>query len=109
MIGIYYVIRHKVTGELMPELKRTRGYSHWNPSKVVTSEHLKTKLLGTPRLISSRGKAHRCIAQWNALPNGREKINQIHDDVELDYKPDGRSKDDLEVVEVRINDTAYDY
>lgn len=47
-LGIYYVIRHKATGELMPELKRGRGYSWWNPAlpmqlnpKKLTGQYMK--------------------------------------------------------------------
>lgn len=70
---IYYMIRHKASGEFMPELKRTRGYSFWNPDKVNIVEVLGKKVLGVSRLFSSWGKANRSIAQWNALPNFRVK------------------------------------
>jgi len=99
------MIRHKATGEFMPELKRTRGYSHWNPAKVDTLENLGKKVLGVPRLFASRKKAHGSIVQWNALPNGRSAFIQGYDGDEwsdCDTKPDGRSKDDLEIVQVNI-------
>jgi len=103
---IYYMIRHKATGEFMPELKRTRGYSHWNPALHDTATHLgRRKLLGVPRLFPSRGSAYRSIVQWNAVPNGRQSSHQSYDgewDDDIDIKPDGRSKDDLEIVEVNI-------
>ena len=101
----YYMIRHKATGEFMPELRRTRGYSHWNPSKFETAEHLKDKLLGVPRLLSSRRRASKCIDAWNANPNSVWSIRQSYlgnDDEFIDTKPDGRSKDDLEIVEVNL-------
>lgn len=102
---IYFMIRHKATQELMPELKRTRGYSHWNPAKVDTVETLGKKVLGVPRLFASRKKAIGSIAAWNATPNGRQSSYQSHegewDDI-LDIKPDGRTKDDLEVVSVEL-------
>lgn len=107
---IYYMIRHKETGEFMPELKRTRGYSHWNPSKVDTVEHLGKKVLGVPRLFASRKKAHNSIVQWNAVPNGRFKLVQGYDgdsDYDVDIKPDGRSKDDLEIIEVNIEEVPF--
>ncbi len=101
---IYYMIRHKATGEFMPELKRTRGYSHWNPAKVNTIETLGKKVLGTPRLFASRRKAQGSIAQWNACPNsyagGRNRSGEWEDDIQINL--DGRSKDDLEIVEVDI-------
>jgi hypothetical protein len=102
---IYYMIRHKATGEFMPELKRTRGYSYWNPSKADTVETLKRKLTGCPRLFSSRRKAVGSIAAWNAFPNSRQGSYQSYDgewDDRVDIKPDGRSKEDLEIVEVDI-------
>ncbi len=106
---IYYMIRHKVTGEFMPELKKTRGYSHWNPAKVDTIETFGKNLLGVPRLFSSRGKAHRSIVQWNAIPNGKQSYGSgEYGDLEPDdikITPDGRSKDNLEIVEVSIKET----
>lgn len=103
------MIRHKATGEFMPELKRTRGYSHWNPSKVDTREAFsdKKKLLGVPRLFSSRKKAHGAIVQWNAMPNARWSSQQSYYgdyDEAIDFKADGRTKNDLEIVEVNIEE-----
>lgn len=101
----FYIIRHRATGEFMPELRRTRGYSHWNPSKVNTLEHLKDKVLDVPRLFSSRKKAHNAIVQWNAMPNARWSITTTHlgeQDESVDIKPDDRSKDDLEIVEISL-------
>lgn len=102
---IYYMIRHKATGEFMPELKKTRGYSHWNPGKVDTIETLGKKVLGVPRLFASRKKALGTIAQWNAMPNARWHTTTSYfgeQDETVDCKPDGRTKDDLEVVKVNI-------
>ena len=103
------MIRHKATGELMPELKRTRGYSWWNPTKVDTAELFGKKLIGTPRLFTSRGSAHRSIVQWYSIPNGRTKGYQTHDgeyDDFLDSKPDSRSKVDLEIVIASVEITG---
>jgi hypothetical protein len=102
---IYYMIRHKATGEFMPELRRTRGYSFWNPGKVNTLETLGKKVLGVPRLFASPRQASRSIIQWNSLPNGRVKSYQSHEgewDELIDSTPDGRSKSDLEIVTVNI-------
>ena len=98
------MIRHKATGEFMPELDRTRGYSFWNPSKEPTNQvFTKRKLLGVPRLFPARRNAHRAIVQWNACPNARMKFDlEGYADGDVDIKPDGRSKDDLEIVEVDI-------
>lgn len=103
---IYYMIRHKATSEFMPELKRGRGYSYWNPSVEDTlNVFTHRKLTGTPRLLPSRGVAHRVIVQWNAMPNAKRSVNMSffgEDNERIDTKPDGRSKEDLEIVEVRI-------
>lgn len=99
---IYYMIRHKATGEFMPELKRTRGYSFWNPAKVNTLEILGKKVLGVPRLFSTRKRAHGSIVQWNANPNSRVGYSLDLEDDAVNIKPDGRSKEDLEIVEVDI-------
>lgn len=105
---IYYMIRHKATGEFMPELRRGRGYTHWNPGKVDTATHLgRRKLLGVPRLFPSRGSAYRAIVQWNALPNAYNGFRTTYfgeEDFDTNITDDGRKKDDLEVVEVDITE-----
>jgi hypothetical protein len=98
---IYYAIRHKATLELMPQIKRGRGYSHWNPSKVQGSFLDGAKLVGVPRLLPSKRVAQRCIDQWNAIPNGRMGFDH-EGEVELDIKSDGRKKEDLEIIEVEL-------
>jgi hypothetical protein len=96
MTQLYYGIRHKATGELMPEVRR-RGYSHWNPA----TGKLPDTIIGTPRLLPSHRMAHRCIVQWAAMPNA--KMTYAWDDEdEIDIKPDGRKKEDLEVVELEL-------
>lgn len=104
MTEIYYVIRHIKTGELMPQMKRDRGYSHWNP------DHPKEiNRLGVPRLIDTRRRATKCIIQWCANPNGRRSVSTSYygevDDI-VDIKPDGRKREDLEVVEVKLKLTV---
>jgi hypothetical protein len=102
----YYMIRHKATGEFMPELRRGRGYSFWNPGKKDTLEVFqKKKLTGAPRLFGTRRIAHRAVVQWNALPNCRMAMTMSYEgeeDYSVDIRSDGRSKEDLEVVEVNI-------
>jgi hypothetical protein len=100
---IYYAIRHKATGELMPQAKRDRGYSHWNPSH---PEHEFRQKLGVPRLIDTRRRAARCITMWVANPNGKRSGSQNnytgeYDDI-VDFKDDGRTSDDLEVIEINL-------
>lgn len=106
---IYYLIRHKATGEYMPQLERGRGYSHWNPAAVRTVDVFRPrKLIGVPRLLPSRRTAAHCIANWNAYPNSYTRSNRgdgWNDDPELAVgKDDGRKKEDLEIVEVAIVD-----
>lgn len=100
----YYAIRHKETGELMPQGKKDRGYSHWNPSN---KEHEFIGALSTPRLLDTRRRAAKCIASWAAFPNG--DIHTMTDwetgaseDVGVRYERDGRKKEDLEVVEITL-------
>lgn len=100
---LLYAVRHKATGELMPELTgRKRGYSHWNPAR---PNRLKKETLGVPRLLHSAAQATRVIAQWNANPNAVGKYTE--DDAYVDITPDGRTKDDLEVVQVTLAVAAY--
>ena len=104
---IYYLIRHKATGEFMPELKRGRGYSHWNPS---SENGINPKrYTGAPRLLPSIRMAKQCISQWNACPNASFYSKQSSfgdEDCGMDIKPDGRKKEDLEVVIVNIEETG---
>lgn len=103
----YYMIRHKATGEFMPQLKG-KGYSHWNPDSC--NNHISNrKLTGTPRILASIGVAKRVIAQWNCLPNAYNHFRQGYDgdsDLVIDVKEDGRKKEDLEIVIVNIEETG---
>lgn len=107
MLGIYYMIRHKATQEFMPQLKK-RGYTHWNPAITPTNEVFRKDVLtGVPRLLASRGQAHRVIVQWAALPNAHNTFD--HDgEADLDIKDDGRKKEDLEIVKVNIEEVKND-
>lgn len=101
-LGIYYVIRHKASGEIMPQCIK-RGYSHWNPS----TGQIPNTSLGVPRLIPSRRTANNVINRWVTFPNGERSSYQSYDgewDDSVDFKEDGRKKEDLEVVEVIINE-----
>lgn len=98
--GIFFVIRHIASGLLMPQAKRNRGYSHWNPAIVGQVFDL---ALDVPRLLHTRNSAVQCIAQWAACPNGRHTSYQTYDgydDDGVDCKDDGRKKEDLEIIEV---------
>lgn len=100
---IYYAIRHIRTDELMPEVLTNGGYSHWNPDNPDMPLKIFT---GCPRLFLSRRKAVKCIIQWFVNQNGRRSFMQHsytgeYDDI-TEFKPDGRKKEDLEVVEVEV-------
>ena len=106
---IYYMVRHKATGEFMPELVRT-GYSFWNPNvEPADKTFQKRKLTGCPRLFHSHKSAYRSIVQWNCMPNAKRvsHISYFGEEVDdISTKPDGRSKTDLEVVKVNIEVTS---
>lgn len=97
----FYLIRHKASNTLMPQARKNRGYSHWNPS----TEHSFEAALDVPRLMTSRKSAEACISQWVALPNGRQTSYTTYDgewDDMVDFKEDGRTKNDLEVIEADL-------
>lgn len=96
VIGTYYLIRHKATGQFMPQGKKNRGYSHWNPGNP-NAEEL-TMALPIPRMLDSKKKAERCIVQWFYM---RNSSNDYDGDVKLG-KEDGRKMEDLEVVECEL-------
>ncbi len=103
-LGVYYAIRHKATGQFMPQL-RGRGYTFWNPASTSPTNNLgHNKNLGTPRLLPSRRKAVGCINQWNCNPNAsmRGSSGMFGEDIDIAVTPDGRKKEDLEIVEVLV-------
>ncbi|MGH9977567.1 MAG: hypothetical protein ACRD8Z_17290 [Nitrososphaeraceae archaeon] len=103
-LGIYYVIKHKATGELMPLFERNRGYSWWNPSNNKLDPK---KIIGVPRLLKSRKQANQVINQWNAMPCAEYRGYTTYSgeyDYDIQINSDGRKKDDLEVVEVIISE-----
>lgn len=102
---VLYGIRHKETSEFMPLMKRGRGYSHWNPSNL--EAHKIYARLDIPRLLISRKQALKVISSWFAGQNGKHTSYQSYsgewDDI-VDFKSDNRKKEDLEVVEVRVEE-----
>lgn len=104
-IAVQYVIRHKRTGELMPQMKKGRGYSHWNPDN--PKEILANIFI--PRLCRDRKHASRIISMWAANPNGRYYVGRMSyygdEDCGVDIKPDNRQKSDLEIVRVELVET----
>jgi len=98
----YYMIRHKASGEFMPQAKRDKGYSHWNPSNPNTKF---IAGLSVPRLIDTKKRAARCIIHWAVNPNARRSATTSYygeQNYIIDTKPDGRTKNDLEIVEIDI-------
>ena len=100
-----YVIRHKATGKLMPQMKRGRGYTHWNPGVPTLHYQQVFAAMDIPRFFSNEKTAKACVVQWAYLPNARMKFGmsyQSEENVYLDTRQDGRTKDDLEVVLVEV-------
>jgi len=91
------MIRHKATQQLMPLAQRNRGYSHWNPNSNTEPLNIFLKI---PRFLSSEEQARRVIHMWYFRQNGKQYSDEFNDLV--DYKPDERKKDDLEIIEVMI-------
>ena len=95
-MSIYYAIRHKETGQLMPHAKRGRGYTHWNPPNGVMNE-----ALDSPRLFSTLRKAKKVISIWASLPCAREDYyGETRSGIRVAL--DGRKKEDLEVVQIHL-------
>lgn len=102
---IYYLIRHKLSGEYMPQSKKGRGYSHWNPNNLNHEFKLSS---GVPRLVDTRRRAFNIIKNWASTPNGRRSISQNnytgeYDDI-IDIEFDGRKMEDLEIIEVELKE-----
>jgi hypothetical protein len=91
-----YAVRHKATQQLMPLMKRGRGYSSWNPATAVEGERQVYASTDIPRLLSSERAAAKVIAAWARNPNCH--YWRTHDDEEMIVKQDGRQASDLEVV-----------
>jgi hypothetical protein len=92
----YYVVRHKISGEVMPQMRRNKGYTHWNPGTSSVPE----SALVVPRLLLSSKQAYRVIAQWACNPNMTVRYFEDGEDVKIN--PDGRKKGDLEVRKVKL-------
>ena len=80
----------------MPQCKRGRGYTHWNPGN--PNAHELFSATNIPRLIDTRKRAVACIVQWAAMPNSRSDMDG---DIVLG-KIDNRKKEDLEIIEAWI-------
>ena len=100
-----YALRHVATGQIMPQMKRGRGYSHWNPAKVLAETLYSATNI--PRLLTSLKQARKCRQLWSQYPNaattkyetamyGGGKVGDML------TKSDGRKLDDLEIVAVYV-------
>lgn len=99
----FFIIRHKATNQVMPQAKRNRGYTHWNPGNTEADEFVGA--LPTPRLLETKKQAEKCVSQWVSLPNAEMYWRQTAIDNEVQdvrTKPDGRTKNDLEIIKVRL-------
>lgn len=94
-----WAIRHKATGKLMPQLNG-RGYSYWNPN---TDTEPDTSL-GVPRLVKSKTIAKFIVGQWSQGIHKRTIIRygEYGENEIVDVFPDGRKKEDLEIVQVQL-------
>ena len=96
----YYVIEHKLTGKLMPQMRRDKGYTHWNPG----INSCPDSALDTPRLIMSKESAKRIITQWYVHPNMTIYYYEDGNGGDMNYHatPDGRKKEDLRILRVQL-------
>lgn len=100
---ILYAIRHVKSKIFMPLMRKGRGYSHWNPDKNPTP----TAALPIIRFFVSEKAAKLAARSWFNFPNARISGHQTHSgdwDEDLSWKDDGRSLDDLEVVQLQITE-----
>lgn len=109
----YFLIRHKESGEFMPEYKYGRGYSYWRYDNIMDNQHK------YPRLIESRAKAQKVIVEWakgvlvwHRIPRPQPILNlpdpgpyyfELENEVRK-IRPLNRTKDMLEVVEVELKE-----
>lgn len=98
---IYYILRHKQSGKVMPQMKTGKGYSYWLYDNIFDNH------LPIPRLFASEKQAKKAVVEW---AKGVYKwVDVVSSDGPLflpDQKrklfPQGRSKDDIEIIPVLI-------
>lgn len=93
-----YIIRHKVTNQIMPEMKRGKGYSHWNPGTGAVPSSVEKDSI---RIFYSERQAKQAVSAWASMPNCSVYYYNDGDD-DYRFKDDGRKKEDLEVVECEL-------
>ncbi|MNL20623.1 hypothetical protein D3C87_1418800 [compost metagenome] len=93
-----FAIRHKEHQIFMPQYKSGKGYSYWLYDDIVDNQ------LPVPRLIESRAKAEKIIVEWaKGVFKWVEKVNWDADPKRKMHDV-GRSKNDLEVVELELKE-----
>lgn len=103
----FFALRHVKSQLLMPQMKRGRGYTHWNPDNVEETQKLYSAMQ-IPRLLTSKRQAQRCRQLWSQYPNAstvRYEQSMWSDEgggEDFRTKPDGRKLDDLEIVAVHV-------
>lgn len=103
---IYYVIRHKESGEYMPsKMYRTtnRGHSFWR-----YLDNISPPSDPTPRIFRNKNAASIAATVWaKGIP---EKVVIAEDafgtEYGVKYKDCGRKHTDLEIIPVRIYETV---
>lgn len=98
---IYFAIRHKQSGEFMPLANNNKGYSYW----LKKDDKFEQAIPDIPRLLPTKKQAEKCIIEWAKgyyiwvdKPGENWWADQVHKLI----NPDGRTKDDLEVVTVNL-------
>jgi hypothetical protein len=103
-----FALKHVATGELMPEMKRGKGYCHWSPGVLGMQAD---QALPTPRLFSAPSKARLARGQWvRGIVEWKERKGDGWDSLISDMRQVvrdvGRKTDDLQVVEFDLVETA---
>lgn len=106
----YWVIRHKKTGEIMPQSKSGAGYSYWEPGEKGSGF-----LYEIPRLFTSRQAARAAAKFWSKGTAYKKGGHLVQDPssfgldispVVIQYKDAGRKARDLEVLEIELTVNA---
>lgn len=98
---LYFAIRHKQSGEYMPLANNNKGYSYW----LKKDDKFEQAIPGIIRLFATKQKAEKSIVEWAKgyyIWVDKPDANWWHDQVRKMVNPDGRTKDDLEVVTVNL-------
>ena len=94
---MFYVIKHKTTGYLMPQARHNKGYTHWNPSSATPFRGA----LETPRLFTTANGAKKAIRAWFGSPNATVRYYEDGPG-DLKIKQDGRKLKDLEIWAINL-------